>query len=119
MKILVNNKNEILSYTLVSNQKTGIEITTEQIPIDFFTTFQARKFKFENNVVVFNEDYNNEDSDNVLPYVIDQDVRVAFGSLQMSGVQTSRLVYELTKQFSELTKQNVALQKQLDDKGVE
>ena len=54
MKILVNNKNEILSYTLVENQKTGIDVSTEHIPVDFFTTFQARKYKFENGVIVFN-----------------------------------------------------------------
>lgn len=119
MKILVNNKNEILSYTLVSNQKTGIEITTEQIPIDFFTTFQARKFKFENDVVVFNEGYNNEDIDNVLPYVIDQDVRLAFGSLQMSSVQTVQMVMNLAEQVTEMTKQNVEIQNQLNNKGVE
>lgn len=119
MKILVNNKNEILSYTLVENQKTGIDVSTEHIPVDFFTTFQARKYKFDNGVIVFNEDYSNEDIDNAIPYSIDQDIRVAFGSLQMSSVQTAKTVSELTDQVSKLIKQNVELQKQIDNKGVE
>ncbi|MEY8599893.1 DUF2977 domain-containing protein [Staphylococcus shinii] len=119
MKILVNNKNEILSYTLVENQKTGIDVSTEHIPVDFFTTFQVRKYKFENGVVVFNEDYDNIDIDNAIPYSIDQDVRVAFGGLQMSSVQTVKMVMDLSKQVALLTKQNVELQNQLNDKGVE
>lgn len=119
MKILVNNKNEILSYTLVENQKTGIYVSTEHIPFDFFTTFQARKYKFENGVIVLNEDYNNVDIDNAVPYSIDQDVRVAFGNLQMSSVQTVKMVTDLSKQIAMLTKQNVELQKQIYNKGVE
>lgn len=119
MKILVNNKNEILSYTLVENQKTGIDVSTEHIPVDFFTTFQARKYKFENDVIVFNEDYDNVDIDNAIPYSIDKDVRMAFGSLQMSSVQTVKMVTDLSKQVALLTKQNVELQNKIADKGVE
>lgn len=119
MKILVNNKNEILSYTLVENQKTGIDVSTEHIPVDFFTTFQDRKYKFDNGVIVFNEDYDNVDIDNAIPYSIDHDIRVAFGSLQMSSVQTVKMLTDLSKQVVMLTKQNVELQNQIADKGVE
>lgn len=119
MKILVNNKNEILSYTLVENQKTGIDVSTEHIPVDFFTTFQDRKYKFENGVIVFNEDYDNVDIDNAIPYSIDQEIRVAFGGLQMSSVQSIKMLTGLSKQVAMLTKQNVELQNQIADKGVE
>lgn len=46
MKILVNNKNEILSYSLVGNIESGIEVTTDQIPTEFFMNFQAKRYKF-------------------------------------------------------------------------
>lgn len=119
MKILVNSNNEILSYSLVGNIASGIDVTMDQIPTEFFMNFQAKRYKFENEVVVFNEDYEIDDSDNVIPHSIDQEIRVAFGSLQMSSVQTAKIVSELTEQVSELTKQNVELQKQIDNKGDE
>lgn len=49
----------------------------------------------------------------------DSELRQAFGSLQMSSVQTVKMVMDLSKQVAALTKQNVELQKQLNDKGVE
>lgn len=49
----------------------------------------------------------------------DLELRQTFGSLQMSSVQTVKMVMDLSKQVAALTKQNVELQKQLNDKGVE
>lgn len=49
----------------------------------------------------------------------DTELRQTFGSLQMSSVQTVKMVMDLSKQVAALTKQNVELQKQLNDKGVE
>lgn len=49
----------------------------------------------------------------------DSELRQTFGSLQMSSVQTVKMVMDLSKQVAALTKQNVELQKQLNDKGVE
>lgn len=50
----------------------------------------------------------------------DSELRQTFGSLQMSSVQTVKMVMDLSKQVAALTKQNVELQKQLNNKeGVE
>lgn len=49
----------------------------------------------------------------------DSELRQTFGGLQMSSVQTVKMVMDLSKQVAALTKQNVELQKQLNDKGVE
>lgn len=50
-------------------------------------------------------------------FTSDKELRQTFGSLQMSSVKTVKIVMDLSRQVTELTKQNVKLQKELNDKG--
>ena len=122
MQILLNDKKEITSYAIVGGFENGVEV--DNIPRDFINSFKPLKYKYENEQISLNEDYSEEVSTPVQPPVMntpgsDEELRKIFGSLQMSSVKTMKMVMDLSKQVASLTKQNVELQKQLNEKGVE
>lgn len=122
MQILLNDKKEIIGYAIVGGLDNGIDV--DDIPQDFIDNFKPLKYKYENEKITLNKNYSEEVSTPVQPPVMntpgsDEELRKIFGSLQMSSVQTMKMVMDLSKQVASLTKQNVELQKQLNDKGVE
>lgn len=122
MQILLNDKKEITDYAIVGGFDNGVEVAN--IPQDFINNFKPLKYKYVDEQISLNEDYSEEVSTPVQPPIVntpssDEELRKIFGSLQMSSVQTVKMVMDLSKQVAALTKQNVELQKQLNDKGVE
>lgn len=121
MQILLNSNNEITDYAIVGGFENGVEVVN--IPQDFINNFKPLKYKYENEQISLNENYS-EGEPIFQPPIVDtpgndEELRKIFGSLQMSTVQTMKMVMDLSKQVASLTKQNVELQKQLNDKGVE
>ena len=122
MQILLNDKKEITSYAIVGGFENGVEVIN--IPQDFINSFKPLKYKYVDEQISLNEEYSEDVSTPVQPPVMntpgsDEELRKIFGSLQMSSVQTMKMVMDLSKQVASLTKQNVELQKQLNEKGVE
>lgn len=123
MKIKVDN-DLILSYAIIGNIENSVEIDEGILPSDFFDDFKPKKYKYSNGQIVLNEtyEYNEETPITPLPSHIsgsDDELRKTYGNLQMSSVQTAKIVSDLSKQVALLTKQNVELQNQLNNKGVE
>lgn len=122
MQILLNSNKEITDYAIVGGFENGVEVIN--IPQDFFNSFKPLKYKYVDEQISLNENYSEEVSTPVQPPIVntpgsDEELRKIFGSLQMSSVQTMKMVMDLSKQVASLTKQNVELQKQLNEKGVE
>ncbi|PIS62252.1 hypothetical protein AZH47_10275 [Corynebacterium striatum] len=123
MKIKVDN-DLILSYAIIGNIENSVEIDEGILPSDFFDDFKPKKYKYSNGQIVLNEtyEYNEETPITPLPTHVsgsDDELRKTYGNLQMSSVQTAKIVSDLSKQVALLTKQNVELQNQLNNKGVE
>lgn len=122
MKIQINSSNEIVAYVVVGDLNNGIEI--DDTPAGFVEDFKPKKYKYTNDKIVLNEtyEYNEETPITPLPAHVsgsDDELRKTYGNLQMSSVQTAKIVSDLSKQVALLTKQNVELQNQLNNKGVE
>lgn len=123
MQILLNDKKEITDYAIVGGFENGVEVFN--IPENFINDFKPLKYKYVNEQISLNENYSNDNNEQpIQPPIMntpgnDEELRKIFGSLQMSSVQTMRMVVDLSKQVASLTKQNVELQKKLNDKGVE
>lgn len=89
--------------------------------------FAPSKFLYVNEEIVINPDYIEPESGGVeiptspQPDIsgADKELRKTYGNLQMSSVQTSKMVVNLSQQVAQLTMQNVELQKQIIEKGVE
>lgn len=120
MKILLNEENEIIGYVTEGDLEGSIEI---EIPQEFLEVYEPRKLIYLGGKVTMNPNYAKEESipnppsNNVNG--TDEELRKTYGNLQMSSVQTAKIVTNLAKQITELTKQNVELQNQLNNKGVE
>ncbi|MGR3866957.1 DUF2977 domain-containing protein, partial [Staphylococcus aureus] len=61
MQILVNKRNEIISYAVIGGFEEGIDI--ENLPENFSQVFRPKVFKYSNGEIVFNEDYSEEKDD--------------------------------------------------------
>lgn len=56
MQILINSKNEITNYAVVGGFENGIEI--EEIPTNFREIFKPKLYKYIDNQIVLNNEYN-------------------------------------------------------------
>lgn len=127
MQISINNNSEVTSYVLVGGIRNGIEIEKESLPSYFIELFKPKKFKYENGEVINNPNYIENESGEGEPVQdpnqpiytgSDEELRKTYGNLQMSSVQTAKVVHELSKQVTELTKENVALQQKINETEV-
>lgn len=127
MIVNLNNNNEIVGFATVGSMENGIEISDSILPDTFVAEFKPKKFKYENGKVINNPNYVENESregepvqDTKQPIYIgsDAELRKAYGNLQMSSVQTAKVVNELSRQVAELTKENVALQQKINETEV-
>lgn len=127
MQISINNNSEVISYVLVGGIRNGIEIKKESLPSHFIELFKPKKFKHENDEVINNPNYIENESGEGEPVQhpnqpiytgSDEELRKTYGNLQMSSVQTAKVVHELSRQLTELTKENVALQQKINETEV-
>lgn len=124
MQILINSNNEIISFAVVGGFEDGIEV--DNIPDNFIVNFKPRYYLYNEGQIEVNKNYKKESetfptdephsSDNA---TTDNELRKTYGNLQMSSVQTAKMVMDLSRQVAALTKQNVELQKEINNKGVE
>ncbi|WP_436894756.1 DUF2977 domain-containing protein [Mammaliicoccus sciuri] len=56
MQILLNSNNEVISYAVVGGFENGIEI--EEIPTNFREMFKPKLYKYIDNQIVLNNEYN-------------------------------------------------------------
>ncbi|HDF6826086.1 TPA: DUF2977 domain-containing protein, partial [Staphylococcus aureus] len=61
MQILVNKRNEIISYAVIGGFEEGIDI--ESLPENFSQVFRPKVFKYSDGKIIFNEDYSEEKDD--------------------------------------------------------
>jgi len=122
VQILVNNKNEIVSFAIVGGFEDGIEITN--YPNDFINNFKPRYYLFEDNEIKVNKDYK-EDTDEIYeqPEIdldentkgLDKELRNMFASMQIQIVQGNMMVSQFSEQNAKLAQELVRLQKELED----
>lgn len=124
MKIEVNENNEIISFAKVGEIENGVEIDDAIGSILLKGNFKPRKYTYINSEIVENPDYVEPEIGEVTspkPPVtpgFDEELRKVFGNLQMSSVQTAKIVNDLSNQVAELTKQNVEMQQKLNETEV-
>ena len=122
MQILVNSKNEIISFAIVGGFEDGVEITN--YPSDFINNFKPKYYVFEDNEIKVNKDYK-EDTDEIYeqPEIdldentkgLDKELRNMFASMQIQIVQGNMMVSQFSEQNAKLAQELVRLQKELED----
>lgn len=122
MQILINSKNEIISFAIVGGFEDGVEITN--YPSDFINNFKPRYYVFEGDEIKVNENYKGG-ADEVYeqPEIdldentkgLDRDLRNMFASMQVQIVQGNMMVSQFSEQNAKLAQELVRLQKKLKD----
>ncbi|HDE0341498.1 TPA: DUF2977 domain-containing protein [Staphylococcus aureus] len=121
MQILVNKRNEIISYAIIGGFEEGIDI--ENLPKNFSQVFRPKAFKYSNGEIVFNEDYSEEkddthqqiDNEENSTGASDDILRKMVASMQKQVVQSTKLLMQDNKQNALMAKQIVAFNKKLEE----
>ena len=121
MEILLNDKNEILSFALVGGFDNGIQVN--EYPEDFILYFKPKFFIYSDGIIKRNPYYVEEDNnfqepsiDNNTDYSnsTDQEVRTMFISLQKQVIQANISIAQLAQQNASITKQLTEISKELE-----
>ncbi|HDE8880747.1 TPA: DUF2977 domain-containing protein [Staphylococcus aureus] len=121
MQILVNKRNEIISYAIIGGFEEGIDI--ENLPENFSQVFRPKAFKYSDGKIIFNEDYTEEkddahqqiDNEENSTGASDDILRKMVASMQKQVVQSTKLLMQVNKQNALMAKQIVAFNKKLEE----
>ncbi|HDE7221254.1 TPA: DUF2977 domain-containing protein [Staphylococcus aureus] len=121
MQILVNKRNEIISYAIIGGFEEGIDI--ENLPENFSQVFRPKVFKYSDGKIIFNEDYSEEkddshqqiDNEENSTGASDDILRKMVASMQKQVVQSTKLLMQVNKQNALMAKQIVAFNKKLEE----
>ena len=122
MEILLNDKNEILSFALVGGFDNGIQVN--EYPEDFIFYFKPKFFIYSDGVIKRNPYYVEEDNIFQEPPInndidfsnsTDQEVRTMFISLQKQVIQANISIIQLENQNISITKQLTEILKKLEN----
>ena|SRR5699024_250881 len=118
MKIQINSNNEIVAYVDVGGLNNGIEIN--DFPPDFTKTFKPKKYKYENEQVLLNENYSEVDIQPTPPPSInmpgtDEELRIMFADMQVQLVQANMMVAQLSKQNARISQETVKLNQEIEN----
>lgn len=122
MQILVNSKNEIISFAIVGGFEDGVEITN--YPSDFINNFKPKYYVFESNEIKANENYK-EKTDEIYeqPEIDldentkgpDKELRKMFANMQVQLVQANMMVKQLSEQNARLSQEVVVINQKLEE----
>ncbi|HDD0457951.1 TPA: DUF2977 domain-containing protein [Staphylococcus aureus] len=121
MQILVNKRNEIISYAIIGGFEEGIDI--ENLPENFSQVFRPKVFKYSDGKIIFNEDYSEEkddthqqiDNEENSTGASDDILRKMVASMQKQVVQSTKLLMQVNKQNALMAKQIVTFNKKLEE----
>ncbi|MGW7927602.1 DUF2977 domain-containing protein [Staphylococcus xylosus] len=120
MLIQINSSNEIIAFANVGNLNNSIEVNTDMMPNNFFINFKPKKYKYEDEQIVLNENYIENDDQLIPPPIVnvpgtDEELRSMFASMQVQLVQANTMVMQLSKQNAQLSQELVKLNQAIDD----
>ena len=119
MQILINNKNEIISFATIGGFENGIEV--DNIPENFLVTFKPLEYKYENNQIFLNESYSEEIDIPDKPTTVDnsigtdEELRKMFATMQVQLVQANTMVMQLSQQNAQLSQEVVKINQEIEN----
>ncbi|HDH6546550.1 TPA: DUF2977 domain-containing protein [Staphylococcus aureus] len=121
MQILVNKRNEIISYAIIGGFEDGIDI--EGFPENFAQVFRPKAFKYLDGKIIFNEEYSEEKDDSQQQIDNKENIvgasndilRKMVANMQKQVVQSTKLLMQVNKQNALMAKQIVAFNKRFEE----
>ena len=119
MQILINNKNEIISFAIVGGFEDGIEV--DNIPENFIINFKPRYYLYNEGQIEVSKKYEEEtetfppiDPPNFNLSGTDEELRVMFANMQIQLVQANTMVMQLSQQNAQLSQELVKLNQEVE-----
>ena len=120
MRILVNNKNEIIDYAIVGSLDGDFEVDDSIVPQGFMLYFKPTRYLYKEGIIEVNNDFEEENEINLPstpPTIVtpgtDEELRVMFATMQVQLVQANLMVAELSQQNSELAQEVVKINEEI------
>lgn len=118
MQIQINSNNEILAFAIVGELNEGILIS--DYPQNFIEDFKQFKYKYENEQIVLNENYEEFQEVPIKPPNIaipgtDEELRKMFAEMQVQLVQANVMVMQLSQQNARLSQEMVVINQKLEE----
>lgn len=118
MQIQINSNNEILAFAIVGELNEGILIS--DYPQNFIEDFKQFKYKYENEQIVLNENYEEFQEVPIKPPNIaipgtDEELRKMFAEMQVQLVQANMMVMQLSQQNARLSQEMVVINQKLEE----
>lgn len=120
MQILINSKNEIISFAIVGGFENGIEV--DNIPENFIINFKPRYYSYNEGQIEVNKNY--EEENEVFPPIespspnnpgTDEELRVMFANMQVQLVQANTMIMQLSQQNAQLSQELVKLNQEIEN----
>lgn len=120
MQILINNKNEIISFAIVGGFEDGIEV--DNIPENFIINFKPRYYLYNEGQIEVSKKYEEEtetfppiDPPNFNLSGTDEKLRGMFANMQVQLVQANTMVMQLSQQNAQLSQELVKLNQEIEN----
>lgn len=120
MQILINNKNEIISFAIVGGFEDGIEV--DNIPENFIINFKPRYYLYNEGQIEVSKKYEEEtetfppiDPPNFNLSGTDEKLRGMFANMQVQLVQSNTMVMQLSQQNAQLSQELVKLNQEIEN----
>lgn len=116
MKILLNEKNEIIGYVTDGDLVGSIEV---EIPDHLLEIYEPRKLIYSNGKVKINTNYSEDVSVPIQTPVVnvpgsDEELRKMFSSMQIQLAQANMMVMQLSQQNARSSQEMVVINQKLD-----
>ncbi|MFQ3901798.1 DUF2977 domain-containing protein [Staphylococcus sp. 50Mo3-1] len=120
MEILINTKNEIISFAIVGGFEDGIKV--DNVPENFIINFKPRYYLYNEGQIEVNKNYEEEiegfppiEQPNPNNSGTDEELRVMFANMQVQLVQANTMVMQLSQQNAQLSQELVRINQAIDD----
>jgi purine nucleoside phosphorylase len=121
MRILVNENNQIVGYSVAGSLEDDFEVSDEIVPNDFIQNYKSKYYLYQNEQIVVNPNYETETSTQPItptptqPEMSDETLKNMVATLQKQSVQSNMKINKLLKDNQDL-KNKVS---ELENKEVE
>lgn len=119
MQILLNDKNEIISFAVVGGFEDGIEI--DNVPDSFIVNFKPRYYLYNEGKIGVNKNFEEETGIGkpIAPPTpntpgTDEELRGMFANMQVQLVQANTMVMQLSQQNAQLSQELVKLNQEIE-----
>lgn len=119
MQILINSKNEIISFAIVGGFENGVEV--DNIPENFIINFKPKYYLYSEGEIEVNKNFEEEIGIGTpiappTPNIpgTDEELRVMFANMQVQVIEANSMINEISSQNARLAQEIIDFKKDIE-----